>query len=72
MYGILKHSYFPEFMLGEKILVAPVVVKGANSRRVYLPKGKWKDGNSNAVHQGPVALNYNAPITVLPYFIKQG
>lgn len=58
-------------MLGEKILVAPVIVKGARARSVYLPKGEWKDGNSNTIYKGPVTLNYTAPIDILPYFIKQ-
>lgn len=58
-------------MLGEKILVAPVIVKGARSRSVYLPIGQWKDGNSDTIYNGPIALNYSAPIHILPFFIKQ-
>jgi alpha-glucosidase len=61
-----------EYLLGEEILVAPVVVLNAVSRDVYLPKGQWKDGNNGTVYTGPVTLlNYPAPIEVLPYFIKQ-
>ncbi|MEC7262163.1 MAG: glycoside hydrolase family 31 protein, partial [Bacteroidota bacterium] len=32
-----------QFVLGDGIIVAPVVIKGALSRKVVLPKGKWKD-----------------------------
>ncbi len=31
-----------EYMLGRRWLVAPIVEKGAASRKVYLPKGLWK------------------------------
>ncbi|KAJ8978375.1 hypothetical protein NQ317_005956 [Molorchus minor] len=61
-----------EYLLGEKILVAPIYAEGATSRTVYLPKGSWKDGNSDSTYDGPIVINdYNAPIDVLPYFIKQ-
>ncbi|XP_066146993.1 myogenesis-regulating glycosidase [Euwallacea fornicatus] len=61
-----------EFLLGEEILVAPILTEGATTRDVYLPKGEWKDGNDGMVYTGPATLkDYSAPIEVLPYFIKQ-
>lgn len=49
-----------------------MVVEGATSRDVYLPKGEWKDGNDGTVYTGPTTLfDYPAPIEILPYFIKQ-
>ncbi|KAJ8947346.1 hypothetical protein NQ318_002872 [Aromia moschata] len=61
-----------EFLLGENILVAPILDEGATSRDVYLPKGSWKDGNSNQVYEGPMTvINYSAQIDILPFFIKQ-
>ena len=32
-----------EFLVGENILVAPVVEQGATRRMIYLPKGTWYD-----------------------------
>lgn len=31
-----------QFVLGNEIIVAPVVENGARSRSVVLPKGEWK------------------------------
>uniref|UniRef100_A0A8D8TIF4 Uncharacterized family 31 glucosidase KIAA1161 n=1 Tax=Cacopsylla melanoneura TaxID=428564 RepID=A0A8D8TIF4_9HEMI len=62
-----------EYLLGEDILVAPVLTKGAVARDIYLPKGQWKDAidPEQVVYNGPKWLkNYPAPIDVLPYFLK--
>lgn len=57
-------------MLGKKILAAPVLQKEAESRHIYLPRGKWLDPNQNKIYIGPTWLNdYPAPLDVLPYFI---
>ena len=31
-----------QFMLGDDILVAPVLVKGHTTKLVYVPEGKWQ------------------------------
>lgn len=61
---------FTEYLLGENILVAPVLVEGKVSRDIYLPRGEWVDQNGNP-HTGPIWLiDFPADLTVLPYFIK--
>lgn len=63
--------YISEYMLGETILVAPVITAGATTRNVYLPRGNWTDGNTGTRYTGARWINnYPAPLTVLPYFIK--
>jgi alpha-glucosidase (family GH31 glycosyl hydrolase) len=59
-----------QFMLGDRYLAAPVLVKGAVSRDVYLPEGTWKAlDNDDEQHEGPVLLgNYPAPLERLPAF----
>lgn len=56
-----------QFMLGDKILVAPVTKKGATVRTVRLPKGTWKywDGT---LYTGSCTVDVPAPIDVLPWF----
>ena len=56
-----------QFMLGSRVLVAPVTVKGMTKRDVVLPAGKWKycDGT---VYDGGCTVKVDAPVNVLPYF----
>lgn len=56
-----------QFLLGDDLLVAPVVEKGKVERQVYLPKGTWVDQNGKQ-HKGPARINVAAPLEVLPYF----
>ncbi|XP_034948983.1 myogenesis-regulating glycosidase [Chelonus insularis] len=65
------HKINDEYLLGTNILVAPVIEENSVARPVYLPKGMWKDGNSNRTYTGPMWIeNYPAPLNILPYFIK--
>uniref|UniRef100_A0A8D8F040 Uncharacterized family 31 glucosidase KIAA1161 n=3 Tax=Culex pipiens TaxID=7175 RepID=A0A8D8F040_CULPI len=60
-----------EYLLGEDILVAPVLTEFATTRNVYLPKGTWRDGNTNQVYEGGRWLySYAAPMDTLPYFVR--
>ncbi len=55
-----------QFMLGDRVLVAPVYGKSICSRTVMLPPGRWKyvDGSIYEGGRAEVA----APLDVLPYF----
>lgn len=64
-------NFFLEFLLGDTILAAPILVQGQTSRQVYLPLGRWKDGNKDVIHTGPIWVTYEAPLETLPYFVKQ-
>ena len=56
-----------EFMMGGKLLVAPVMEKGAVSRKVVLPPGKWRSDDGK-VYAGPATVEVAAPLSRLPYF----
>ena len=64
--------YLPEFLLGDSILVAPVLEEGAVSRDIYLPKEVWRDENNpENIHVGPKLLkDYPADIGTLPFFTR--
>ena len=59
-----------QFMLGNYILVAPFLSKGEGSRKVILPKGKWKS-DTGKIYTGGKTITINVPLTRLPYFIFQ-
>ena len=62
-----------EFMLGPDLLVAPVLWEGARSRSVYLPEGtRWKDVHSGEVLQGGRWIDRDAPLSVVPVFLREG
>ena len=61
-----------QFLLGDKMLVAPVVERGVNNRIVYLPEGTWYDYWNGTTLNGGWAYYYNAPLHVLPVFVKEG
>jgi alpha-D-xyloside xylohydrolase len=61
-----------QWMLGPDVIVAPVVLPGALSRKVYLPKGCWKHVDSNKQFEGPKEVTVDAPIDSLPYFFRCG
>ena len=56
-----------QFMLGENILVAPVVEKGKKSRMVAFPKGKW-EGDDGSVVEGPIEKEIEVPLERLPWY----
>jgi alpha-glucosidase (family GH31 glycosyl hydrolase) len=56
-----------EFMLGDRILVAPVLEKGATRRDAILPGGKWK-GFDGKLYQGPATLSVTVPYDEVCFF----
>jgi myogenesis-regulating glycosidase len=61
-----------QFMLGDTILVAPVVEQGARHRTIYLPSGNWQDQITGLLYTGPISLaKYPVPLDHIPHFIRQ-
>ena len=58
-----------QFLLGEKLLVAPVLEQGKYERTVKIPSGTWKNPGGE-IFKGPTVVTVAAPIEVLPYFEK--
>lgn len=70
----VAHSVDSEFLLGDDLLVAPVLDEGAETIDIYLPTGSWRDEASadHAVHEGPTWLrDYAVDLWTLPYFSRQ-
>jgi alpha-D-xyloside xylohydrolase len=60
-----------QYMMGDSILVAPVV-EGESSREVYLPQGNWHDFWSNKKYEGGQKYTIEAPLEIIPVFVKEG
>jgi alpha-glucosidase (family GH31 glycosyl hydrolase) len=58
-----------EFMLGDEMLVAPIVTPG-NARRVYLPQGIWTNFETDEVLTGRQTISVNT--AGLPVFARNG
>lgn len=61
-----------EYLYGRDILVAPVVEKGAATRTLYLPRGRWYDFWTNQQHQGGRELTRSVDLATLPLYIRAG
>jgi len=61
-----------QFLFGENILVAPVVVQGQRARSVYLPEGTWVDYWTKEMVQGGTYVLREVPIEVCPIYVKLG
>lgn len=61
-----------EFLLGSRILAAPVVDQGMTKRMVYLPEGVWYDYWTHEKLTGPVWFVRDAPLEICPVYVKAG
>ncbi len=56
-----------QFMLGDQILVAPLLEKGKIQREIKLPKGEWK-ADDGKKFKGSSSYMIDVPLDRLPYF----
>jgi alpha-glucosidase/alpha-D-xyloside xylohydrolase len=61
-----------EFLWGRDLLVAPVVERGATSRRVYLPAGTWFDFWTHERHAGGREIERAVDLETMPLFVRAG
>ncbi len=59
------------FMLGDEMLVAPVVSAGSH-RRIELPRGFWTDLRTNIEYGGNQTIEVDAPPGRVPLFARNG
>lgn len=61
-----------QIMLGDFVLVAPVLDAGQKSRMLYLPPGIWFDHATTHAFEGAQEMSVAAPLERLPLLIAQG
>ncbi len=69
---VYRPEYQQQFLLGERLLVAPVTREGATMMWVYLPAGRWLDLDRDSVYRGGRAVAVDAPLERLPTFLRAG
>ncbi|MGC9498930.1 glycoside hydrolase family 31 protein [Streptomyces sp. WG7] len=60
------------FLLGDCLLVAPVLDPGADRRAVRLPRGRWYDVVTERAYEGPAQILVDAPPARIPVFARAG
>jgi alpha-glucosidase/alpha-D-xyloside xylohydrolase len=62
-----------QYLWGRDLLVAPVVERAANERKVYLPQGDdWYDYWTGARHAGGQEITRAVDLATLPLFVRAG
>ncbi|MEU2118415.1 TIM-barrel domain-containing protein [Streptomyces sp. NPDC016459] len=60
------------FLLGDALLVAPVLSGGADRRAVRLPRGRWYDTATGQAYEGPGQVLLDAPLSRIPVLARAG
>ncbi|MFB8182375.1 glycoside hydrolase family 31 protein [Streptomyces sp. NPDC055966] len=60
------------FLLGDALLVAPVLDPGVKRRAVQLPRGRWYDTVTEEAYEGPGRVYVNAPLSRIPVLARAG
>ncbi|WP_256973085.1 glycoside hydrolase family 31 protein [Nostoc sp. T09] len=60
------------FLLGDALLVCPIVEEGGKSRQVILPPGRWYSFWDDTVFEGGQQVSLSAPLESIPVLVKAG
>ncbi len=63
------YAFDLQFCLGRELLVSPVV-REDGVVTTYLPRGKWTDWWTGAVHEGPTTIRRRVPLEELPLYVR--
>jgi alpha-glucosidase (family GH31 glycosyl hydrolase) len=76
---VLRYPDHPEalsqdyqYLLGDELLVAPVVEEGATTRNVWFPPGAWFSFWDHQRYEGPGYHEVPAPLEEIPLFVRGG
>lgn len=60
------------FLLGDALLVAPVMERGSVTRAIRLPRGRWYDTATGTAYEGPGQILLDAPLGRIPVLARAG
>src|ERR1039458_2641180 len=61
-----------QYLWGRNVLVAPVIEKGAATRRVYLPRGTWYDFWTHERVEGGREFSRPVDLETMPLYVREG
>jgi oligosaccharide 4-alpha-D-glucosyltransferase len=61
-----------EYLFGDNILTAPIINKGQQTRKVYLPQGTWYCVEQNKMYEGTSFITINVEDYKKALFYKEG
>lgn len=61
-----------QYMWGDNLLIAPVLYKGATTRRLYLPRGNWYNFFTNQPKRGGQWIEDQVYPDKIPVYVKAG
>jgi alpha-glucosidase len=61
-----------QYLLGQNVLVAPIVDEGATRRAVHVPPGSWVALDGSGAVVGPADMMAEAAVAELPVWLRQG
>lgn len=67
---VVARGLSDQFLIGDELLVAPVLQQGATTRTLYLPAGTWWDVWTGEKVEGGQSITVPAPLGTIPVFGK--
>lgn len=61
-----------QFMIGDNVIIAPIMSPGLTDRAVYLPEGDWVDYFNGEEYQGGKMQLVHAELEKMPIFVRKG
>ena len=59
------------FLVGDDLLVAPVLVDKQRERELFIPPGEWVDQRNSVSFRGPAVVRIQVPLEELAYFKRK-
>lgn len=71
-YPELNEHPSDQYLFGDDLLVAPVVDRGATTKSVFFPPGRWVDWWTGEAIEGGSRRTVAAPLGTLPLYLREG
>ncbi|MFD1039752.1 glycoside hydrolase family 31 protein [Virgibacillus byunsanensis] len=69
---VKTYNLHDQFMIGDNVIIAPILAPCITNRAVYLPAGEWVDIVTEKVYEGNHTHLVHAALDQLPIFVKKG